>query len=132
MGVCVAIGRRQYLSVDTASHRLFLIRGDHVDVVDTMAKRIVVSIADTPGVHGVAIAGGLDRGYTSNVGANPVTVFALSSSATLASIPVGAKTDSIVYDPKSRRVFVANGLGKDPKDIKLVIYVTHGCLAELP
>lgn len=104
--------RWDYLSVDPASHRLYLTRGDQVDVFDTKTKRIVASIANTPGVHGVAIAGELDRGYTSNGAANSVTVFALSSSSALASIPVGAKPDSIVYDPKTRRVFVANGSDK--------------------
>ena len=104
--------RWDYLSVDPISHRLFLTRGDHVDVFDTTAKRIVASIANTAGVHGVAIASELDRGFTSNGGANSVTVFALSSSATLATVPVGAKPDSIVFDPKHKRIFVANGADK--------------------
>ncbi len=104
--------RWDYLSMDAASHHLYLTRGDHVDVFDTADKRVVSTISNTAGVHGVAIASDQDRGYTSNGGTNSVTVFALSSSAPLATVSVGGKPDSIVYDPKSRRVFVANGADK--------------------
>jgi YVTN family beta-propeller protein len=104
--------RWDYLSVDSSRHHLFLTRGDHVDVFDTASQRVVGTVANTPGVHGVAVAQDLDRGFTSNGGNNTVTVFALSSLEQLGTVPVGAKPDSIAYDPKTRRVFAANGKDK--------------------
>jgi YVTN family beta-propeller protein len=104
--------RWDYLSVDSASHRVFLTRGDHVDVFDAGSRAVVGNVAGTPGVHGVAAAPERDRGFTSNGGNDSVTVFALSSLKELAVVKVGAKPDSIVYDPKTSRVFVANGKDK--------------------
>src|SRR5487761_2584350 len=98
-----------YLTYDVGSKRLFITRGDHVDVYDTTLGRVVGSIADTPGVHGVALAPGLNRGFTSNGRSNTVTVFELSSLKVLATLPAGKKPDAIVYDPFTKRVFAANG-----------------------
>lgn len=100
--------RWDYLSVDSARHRVFLTRGDHVDVFDAGSKSVIGSIANTAGVHGVAVAPERDRGYTSNGGSDSVTVFVLSTLKEVAIVKVGAKPDSIVYDPKTSRVFVAN------------------------
>jgi YVTN family beta-propeller protein len=104
--------RWDYLSVNGARHQVFLTRGDHVDVFDAESKKVIGTIAHTDGVHGVAVATDLDRGYTSNGGTDSVTVFALSSLKPLATVGVGAKPDSIVYDSASKRVFVANGKDK--------------------
>jgi YVTN family beta-propeller protein len=100
--------RWDYLSVNSARHQVFLTRGDHVDVFDAQSKAVVGSIAHTQGVHGVAAAADLDRGYTSNGGSDSVTVFELSSLKPIATVGVGGKPDAIVYDAASKRVFVAN------------------------
>lgn len=68
-----------YLTFDADHHRLFLTRGDHVDVYDLATKAVVGTIPNTNGVHGVALAPKLDRGFTSNGKDNTVTVFELSS-----------------------------------------------------
>jgi YVTN family beta-propeller protein len=104
--------RWDYLAVDSARHHVFLTRGDHVDVFDAPTKTIVGTIDNTAGVHGVAIAADLNRGYTSNGASNSVTVFDLSTLAQIATVPVGGKPDSIVYDPASKRVFAANANDK--------------------
>jgi YVTN family beta-propeller protein len=98
-----------YLTYDVGSRRLFITRGDHVDVFDTTLGRVVASIADTPGVHGVALAAELNKGFTSNGRSNTVTVFELSSLKVLRTLPTGNKPDAIVYDPFTGRVFAANG-----------------------
>ncbi|MGB9107992.1 MAG: YncE family protein [Telluria sp.] len=104
--------RWDYLSVNSARHQVFLTRGDHVDVFDSESTAVVGTIPRTDGVHGVAVAPDLDRGYTSNGGSNSVTVFDLSTLHPVASVGVGGKPDAIVYDTASRRVFVANGKDK--------------------
>lgn len=104
--------RWDYLAVDSGHHHVFLTRGDHVDVFDAVSKSVIGSIANTAGVHGVAFAPDRDRGYTSNGGSDSVTVFLLSSLKEVATIKVGARPDSIVYDAKTARVFVANAKDK--------------------
>src|ERR1039458_3434204 len=98
-----------YLTYDDSSKRLFITRGDHVDVYDTTLSRVVASIADTPGVHGVALAPTFNKRFTSNGRSNSVTIFELSSLKVLGTLPTGKKPDAIVYDPFTRRVFAANG-----------------------
>lgn len=104
--------RWDYLAVDSVKHHVFLTRGDHVDVFDVATKAILGTIGSTAGVHGVAVADDLNRGYTSNGATDSVTVFNLTTFAQIATVPVGGKPDSIVYDPASKRVFVANAKDK--------------------
>jgi DNA-binding beta-propeller fold protein YncE len=99
------------LSVDAGAHLLYLSRASHVSIVDTLSGKIVGDIADTPGVHGIAIAPESGRGFISVGKADQVKVFDLHTRAVIASVAVGAKPDAILYEPETRRVFVFNGHG---------------------
>src|SRR4029453_7386696 len=71
---------------------------------------VVGDIPDTPGVHGVALAYDLGRGFTSNGRDSSVTVFDLKTLAVTGRIHVGARLpDAILYDRASGRVFTFNG-----------------------
>src|SRR6202521_3787939 len=59
-------GAWDYSSVDPAAHRLYVSHATKVVVIDTQANKIVGDIPDTPGVHGVAIAADLGKGFVSN------------------------------------------------------------------
>jgi len=98
-----------YLTYEAGSRRLFITRGDHVDVFDTALGHVVATIADTLGVHGVALAPELNKGFTSNGRSDTVTIFDLNSLKVLGTLPTGKKPDAIIYDPFTRRVFAANG-----------------------
>jgi YVTN family beta-propeller protein len=104
-------GGWDYPTVDVDSHLLYLSRGDRVVVVDPRSGKSVAEIADTPGVHGIALAPELNRGYISAGKADAVKVFDLRTRAVLASVATGANPDAILYDPASRRVFAFNGRG---------------------
>ena len=69
-------------------------------------------VADTSGVHGIAVAADLGRGFTSNGRANTVTVFDLKSLKPLAEVKTGRNPDFILFDSSSKRVFAFNGGGK--------------------
>jgi YVTN family beta-propeller protein len=98
-----------YPSVDSAAQRLYLSRGTHVVVVDTRTGHIAGDIADTPGVHGIAVASALGRGYISLGKSGQVKVFDLKTLAVVATVEAGTKPDAIVYEPQTRQVFVFNG-----------------------
>jgi DNA-binding beta-propeller fold protein YncE len=104
-------GGWDYLSYDSASKRLFIARGQHVQVVDPVSGEVVGDIADTPGVHGIALAPELDKGFTSNGRDNSVTVFTTSTLKPLAKIqtPAGENPDFIAYDRVTQRVVAFNG-----------------------
>jgi YVTN family beta-propeller protein len=100
--------RWDYLSVDSQRHRLFLTRGDHVDVFDLQRQQVVGTIRETLGVHGVAVASDLGLGFTSNGAADTVTVFKLETLSPIATVAVGKGPDALIYDPVTHHVFVAN------------------------
>ena len=107
-------GGWDYLSVDPTGKRLFVSRGDRVEVLDTKSGAALGRIANTQGVHGIAFAPDLKRGYTSNGRANSVTEFDLDSLATLREVAVpGVNPDAIVYEPASKRVLTFNGRSKN-------------------
>ena len=107
-------GGWDYLSVDTVGHRLYLSRGTHVMVVDTRTDSVVGDIPDTPGVHGIAVAPDLNRGFTSNGRDSSITVFDLGTLAPVMRVKIqGVNPDAIAYDAASQRVFTFNGRSND-------------------
>lgn len=103
-------GGWDYLNFDARHRHLFVSRGDRVLVIDVDADKQVGTIPNTDGVHGIAIAQDLHRGFTSNGKADSVTEFDLDTLKTVATIAgTGQKPDAIVYDPASRHVFTFNG-----------------------
>ncbi len=103
-------GGWDYLTYDAAGKRLFISRATRVMVVDPAAGTVVGEIPDTPGVHGIALAQDLGKGFTSNGRDNSVSVFDLRTLKTTAKVAIDAKNpDAIVYDPVSKRVFTGNG-----------------------
>ncbi len=107
-------GGWDYLTLDASGARLFVSRGTRVDVIDTQAGKIMASIPNTNGVHGIALAADLHRGYISNGKADSVTVFDLDTLKTIKEAPVsGHNPDAILYDPSGKHVFTFNGRSKD-------------------
>src|SRR5579872_469567 len=106
-------GRWDYSYSDSANHRLYISHGTQTDVVDTATDKLVGTIPGTTGVHGVAIAGDLGKGFTSDGGDNDVSVFDLKTLKVLSKVKTGQNPDSIIYEPVSRRVFTFNGRSSD-------------------
>ncbi|HYA24599.1 MAG TPA: YncE family protein [Terriglobales bacterium] len=104
-------GSWDYLTVDESARRLYVSHGTQVEVLDVDSGSIVGSIPNTPGVHGVAIAADLGRGFVSDGQASTVTIFDLKTLKSLGEVPTGKKPDAIIYDPATSRVFVFNGGG---------------------
>src|SRR5271157_3581075 len=88
-------GGWDYLYYDKDGHRLFITRGTHVMVVDTGSLKVTGDIPDLSGIHGVALAPELGRGFVSNGGDNTVTIFDLKTLKKLDSVKVGERPDAI-------------------------------------
>src|SRR5437867_13353268 len=71
--------RWDYAFVDSANHRLYVSHGTQTEVIDTSTDKLVGTIPNTKGVHGIAVANDLGRGVTSDGGDNDVTVFGLKT-----------------------------------------------------
>jgi YVTN family beta-propeller protein len=103
-------GGWDYLTVDPDAKRIYISRGTHVMVVDEEKGEVIGDIPDTKGVHGIALAKDLGKGFTSNGQANTVTVFDIATLKTTATINVtGQNPDSILYDASTKRIWTFNG-----------------------
>jgi DNA-binding beta-propeller fold protein YncE len=98
-----------YLVVEPESARLFVSRSTHVMVVDLASGKVAGDIPDTSGVHGIALAPELNRGFTSNGKSNTVTIFDLKTLAALGTVKTGENPDAILYEAVTKRVFTFNG-----------------------
>jgi DNA-binding beta-propeller fold protein YncE len=106
-------GGWDYLTADAAARRVYISRGTHVMVLDADSGKSVGDIADTPGVHGIALAPELGRGFTSNGREGTVSIFDIKTLATSSKVKVGENPDAILYDPATKRVFTFNGRSQD-------------------
>ena len=73
----IAIGGEggwDYVIADATMHRVYVSHATRIVVADTETGAVVGEIADTPGVHGFAIAREFGRGFTSNGRANSSTI----------------------------------------------------------
>lgn len=102
-----------YLTVDSAAHRLYITHGATLNVLDTDTGKSIGNITDLHGIHGVALDSAGKYGYISDGGANAVVVFDRSNLKKIASIPAGTGPDGIVFDPANQTVWAFNGRSKN-------------------
>ncbi len=122
-------GGWDYVYVDTDARRVYVSRGTHVMVLDADTYAVLGDIPDTLGVHGIAIASGLGRGFTSNGRANTVTIFDLKTLKAIGTVQTDANPDAILYDSVSKRVFTFNGRGKNATAINAADGTVVGTIA---
>ena len=101
-------GGFDYVTLDSSARRLYLSHATQVDVLDADTGKVVGTIPDTPGIHGVALAPAFKHGFTSNGRENKVSMFDPSTLQLIKKIDVGKGPDGIYYDPGSKRVFTNN------------------------
>jgi YVTN family beta-propeller protein len=106
-------GGWDYVYVDSANHRLYVSHNTQTEVIDTVTDKLVGNIPGTNGVHGIAVANDLGKGFTSDGRDNDVTVFDLKTLQVLSKIKTGQNPDAIIYEPVTHRVFTLNGRSKD-------------------
>jgi hypothetical protein len=104
-------GGWDYLAVDQYARRLYVSHATKVVVIDIDSNKVVGEIADTPGVHGTAIAPGLGRAFTSNGRENKVSIVDLKDLKTLSKVETGENPDAILFEPGHKEVYAFNGRG---------------------
>lgn len=124
-----------YPSIDPEANRLYISRATRVLIVNTLNGSIAGTIEGTPGVHGIALARDLGKGFTSNGRSDTVTVFDLESLRTVGAVPVGNGPDAILYDAHGKRVYTFNARSRDisvidPAQGKVVATIAAGGVPE--
>jgi hypothetical protein len=118
-----------YLTVDAAARRVYISHGSHVVVMNADTYAIEGDVPDTQGVHGIALAPDLGRGFVSAGRANVAVIFDMKSLATLNTVKTDANPDAIVYDAVTKRVFTLNGRGQNTTAINGADGTVAGTLA---
>ena len=121
-------GGWDYLSVDAKARKLYVTHAAKIVIVDLTEDKIAGEIADTPGVHGFAIASELERGFSSNGKESKVGVIDLKTSNTITKVETGENPDAILFEPMQSEAYAFNGRGKsatviDAKNNKVVVTV---------
>lgn len=101
-------GGWDYLAMDSATHRLYVSHATKAVVVDVTTGKTVGEIPNTNGIHGIALAPDLKRGFTSNGRDATATIFDLQTLAVLGTVKTGGNPDAILYEPVTKRVFTFN------------------------
>ena len=122
-------GGWDYLTVDSDARRLYVSRGNRVVVLDLDKETVVGELAETPGIHGIAVVPELGKGFTSNGGDSSVTVFDLKTLKATGKIKASGVPDAILYDPASKRVFTFNHGTNDATAIDPAKEVVVGTIA---
>ena len=103
-------GGWDYISVDQENGRIFVSHSTVAQAIDIKTGELAGTITGTKGIHGIAIANDLNKGFTSNGRDTSVTVFNLKTLEVIAKIKVsGLNPDAILYDAFSHKVFTFNG-----------------------
>lgn len=119
-----------YLSVDTATGRVFVSRGTHIQVVDGATGKQVGDIPNTPRTHGALIVNATNHGFTTNGGDSTSTMFDLGSLAIIKQIHTGASgLDGFMYDDATNKVLTIDH--SRPNGTAVVIDAATGDVAGL-
>ncbi len=122
-------GGWDYVKVDPAARRIYVARATRVMVVDADTLKVVGEIPDTAGIHGVAIARELKRGFTTNGRAATSTIFDLETLKRVGEVKTGENPDAVLYEPRTRRVLTFNGRGQDATVIDAQAGTVAGTIA---
>lgn len=104
-------GSWDYMTIDPQARRLYASHGTQVEVVDIDSERLLGRVTELNGVHGIAIAPKLGRGFITSGLLSTVTIFDLNTFKHLSEVPAGKSPDGVLYDSASGRVFAFNHHG---------------------
>src|SRR5215469_36810 len=102
-------GGWDYLSIDPSARRLYVSHATKVVVIDIDNDKVVGEITNTPGVHGLAPAPELGKGFVSCGRENKAAVVDLKTLETLSKVPTGQNPDGMLYDPRQQEAYMFNG-----------------------
>jgi YVTN family beta-propeller protein len=122
-------GGWDYITFDSETRQLYISRATKVVVLNVDTEKVVGEIPNTQGVHGIALAMDLGKGFVSDGRSNDVTIFDMKTLSTLGTVPAGTNPDAIVYDAGTKRVFTMNGRSQNSTAIDAVAGKVLGTIA---
>ena len=106
-----------YVTVDSATRRVYLSHGTEIKVLDADTGALVGNITGLKQDHGVAVAAEFGRGFISDGAQGKVIIFDLKTLKVTGEAVADKDADCVIYDPFSKRVFVMDG---DPHNATVI------------
>ena len=105
-------GQWDYVTVDSSSHRVFVTRSTHTQVLDGATGRVLGDIPGQIRSHGVALAPAVNRGFiTDGGGSGSIVIFDLTTYAVLGKLAAIPDIDGIIFDAGLNSVLAVSGDG---------------------
>jgi YVTN family beta-propeller protein len=98
-----------YLFYEPTQHRVYIAHSNEITIVDGQNGEIVGRVQGLQGVNGVTAIPSLGKGYTDSRAKKAGIVFDLKTFKVTGEVPSAEDTDGVIYDPATKRVFIANG-----------------------
>jgi len=126
-------GGWDYVTVDSAARRVYIPRSTHILVIDADSGKQVADIQGMNGLHGVAVATEFNRGFvTGNKTEQEGTIYIFDLKTLMLTTSIKSNsidTDSLIYDPSTKRVYVNNG---DGMNLTVVDAATEKVVGAMP
>jgi DNA-binding beta-propeller fold protein YncE len=106
-----------YITVDSASRRVYVSHGTEIKVLDSDTGAVVGTINGLKQDHGVAVASEFGKGFISDGAQGKAIIFDLSTLKVTGEAKADKDADCVIYDPFSKRVFVMDG---DPHNATVI------------
>ncbi len=122
-------GGWDYITLDSRHHRLWITRGDHIQVIDPATGTVDADIPGFKRAHGVAFAYDAGRAFATSGADSTIRVIDLASHQVVGMVASQVDDDGIVYDASSNLVFSMNG---DAHSMTIVDPVKAANVANVP
>jgi len=108
-------GGFDYLTADSATGRVFISRGNRIQVVDGATGKNVGEIPNTPGTHGALLVHSVNHGFTTNRSDSTSTMFDVTTLGVLKQIHAGKSgLDGFMYEDATNKVVTINHSPENP------------------
>ena len=102
-----------YVTMDSDARRLYIGRGNHIDVVNVDSSAVVGKVTGLAGTSGLLPVPEFGRGFAMNGPASSAIIVDLKTLEKVGTIKTGKDPDSFAYDPVTKRVFIMNSASAD-------------------
>ena len=118
-----------YVTMDSDARRLYIGRGNHIDVVNVDTGMVVGKVSDLAGTSGLLPVPEVGRGFVMNGPAGQAIIVDLKTLNKIGTVKTGKDPDSFAYEPATKRVFIMNSASADATAVNAADGTVAGTVA---
>src|SRR5713101_1189436 len=118
-----------YVTMDSAARRLYVGRGNHIDVVNVDSGTAAGKIPGLSGTSGMLPVPELGRGFVMNGNTSTALIVDLKTLEKIGTVKTGKDPDSFAYEPVTKRVFIMNSASANATAVNAADGTVAGTIA---